>query len=273
MKLRSAGIGSNVMLAAFDGEVHRGERWLTVRTPTNPSFWFGNFVVFDAPPRAGERSEWERVFADEVGSLAGVRHVNLTWDVTDGGLGAAEEFVAAGYARFDDVFLAAHRTHPAERTHAEVEVRPLATDDEWSGALAVQHATADPPASVSLASFQAFQSRNHDRYRAMAAAGFGHGYGAFLDGRVVASMGVFGHAGDDARCQAVATDPEFQRRGIGAALVHGACEHARRALGCERILIQPEPGGAAQRLYESIGFALIEKVTALVRHDGDESRV
>lgn len=265
MPLRSAGLATELMLARFDGEVVEREEHVVVRTPSNPRFWFGNFVLFAGPPAPGDGARWERIFAAEIGGRPGVEHVNLAWDAVAGEVGAASELVAAGYELIRGVFLAAERTRPAAR---DATVRPLATEAEWRAALAVHHAVADPGASgVDPGGVRAFQAAQHARYRLMAAAGFGHAYGAFVDGRLVGTMGVFGpdERADAVRCQSVAVHPDFQRRGLGAALVHGACGHALAATGAGRVWMYGDPDGRARRVYEAVGFRPEEHVAALAR--------
>lgn len=262
MHLRSRGLGTDLLIAGFDGELLDRGDYLVALTPANPTFWFGNFVLFRDAPRPGERERWERVFAEEVGSRPGVGHVNLLFDRTDGEVGAAEEFVDGGYLLLRDLFLRATGTRPTERRVPGAVVRPLEGDAEWAQALAVLHATA--PGDQEPAGFRAFQTRNHARYRRMAEAGFGFVYGAFEGDRVVATMGIFGPDGLS-RCQTVATHPDFQRRGYAASLVHGACEHARAELGSREIWMRADAEGGARRVYERVGFEQAEQVAALAR--------
>jgi hypothetical protein len=35
-----------------------------VRSPANPTFWWGNFMLLDVPPVAGEKGRWLSRFAD-----------------------------------------------------------------------------------------------------------------------------------------------------------------------------------------------------------------
>ncbi|NOT24495.1 MAG: GNAT family N-acetyltransferase [Acidobacteria bacterium] len=53
----------------------------------------------------------------------------------------------------------------------------------------------------------------------------------------------------------LAVDPQFQRRGTGAALLEAACGSAARA-GCRRMtLLVAGPNRTARKLYEEAGFA------------------
>ena len=49
----SAGWRTDLIFARFDGELIERPDCLVVRTPANPSFWWGNFLLFDHAPKAG----------------------------------------------------------------------------------------------------------------------------------------------------------------------------------------------------------------------------
>jgi len=51
---RSLGWRTDLIFARFDGEVSPRSDHLVIRTPHNPGFWWGNFLLFDHAPRAGE---------------------------------------------------------------------------------------------------------------------------------------------------------------------------------------------------------------------------
>src|SRR5262245_29305524 len=82
----------------LDRVVKRRDGYLVVRSPRNPEHYWGNLLLFDEPPSAGDGERWEALFAAELGDERRVRHTTLAWDRTDGVLGAArEEFGGRGY--------------------------------------------------------------------------------------------------------------------------------------------------------------------------------
>ena len=44
----------------FDGELIERADYIVVRTPANPTYWWGNFLLFDQAPQAGDAAEWSR---------------------------------------------------------------------------------------------------------------------------------------------------------------------------------------------------------------------
>src|SRR6202012_2839935 len=78
--------------------VRRRDGYLVVRSPTNPTHYWGNLLVFDEAPAPGEGERWEALFADDFADEPRVAHRPFTWDRTDDFRGAADgEFGARGY--------------------------------------------------------------------------------------------------------------------------------------------------------------------------------
>ena len=76
------------------------------------------------------------------------------------------------------------------------------------------------------------------------------------------------HAGI-ARFQSVETHPEHRRRGLAAAVVHAAGEHALATYGIEVLVIAADADGDAIRIYRRLGFADAERHNTLERRPDD----
>jgi ribosomal protein S18 acetylase RimI-like enzyme len=257
---RSLGYATDLMIASFDGELLRGEDFVAARTPTSPKFWWGNFVLFANPPGAGDLDRWETTFDGEVGVVPGVEHRTLAWDAIDGRQGEIAQFLSSGYEFTRSVFLVTGETRPSRRHRRDVQVRPLEKDAEWDRALEIAHDSLEPPQNT--ASFREFQAQQHRRHRVLVGRGLGKWFGAFKDGAMLATMGLYVRDGL-ARCQSVATAPSYRRQGLCSTLVHSVCAHGVVQMGAERIVIMTEPSGQAVRVYESVGFRVTERVCSL----------
>ena len=77
MHLRSLGYRTDLALLRLDGSVveDRGTH-LVVRTPANPTFHWGNFLLLPRPPEPGRAEHWvetfEREFPDALHRTFGV---------------------------------------------------------------------------------------------------------------------------------------------------------------------------------------------------------
>ena len=60
MEIRSLGLRTEVALRKLSGSTVQDRRdHLVIRTPDNPSFWWGNFVVAPAPPAEWDLPPWQ----------------------------------------------------------------------------------------------------------------------------------------------------------------------------------------------------------------------
>jgi predicted GNAT family acetyltransferase len=96
----------------------------------------------------------------------------------------------------------------------------------------------------------------------MTQAGLGNWWGAFLDGKMVSSLGLFLEHGVG-RFQNVETHPNFQRQGLCGTLVHTAAKHAFETLNARVLVMCADPEYHAARIYESVGFKPNETQIAL----------
>lgn len=260
MQLRSLGYRSDLIFIRFDGQVLDRGRYLVVRSPSNPTYYWGNMLIFDQPPQESDSARWPEIFAGEIGQPPRVRHRTFGWDAPQGELGQAQAFVRQGYRLIQSDVLTARQVQAPQHLNSEVEIRPLASDQDWEAALHNQVRNREEGHDEK--SYRAFRRRQNQRYRAMERAGLGHWYGAFLDGRLVADLGLF-VAQELGRFQNVVTDVDHRRRGIAGTLVYHAARHAQDELGAEQLIIVADRGSDAGRLYRSLGFQHTEHQAGL----------
>jgi hypothetical protein len=129
-----------------DRIVERRDGYLLVRSPGNPAHYWGNLLLFDEAPEAGDAPRWEARFDAAFGDEPRVRHRTFAWDRTDGMAGAArEEFATRGYDIDESIGLVAEadglRAHPRENRDVVVRLLDPATDrDEalWDAVVELQ---------------------------------------------------------------------------------------------------------------------------------------
>ncbi|MCZ4495959.1 MAG: hypothetical protein JWM25_542 [Thermoleophilia bacterium] len=266
MRIRSLGYATDVDVLPTGAIIEDRGPFVVVRSPSNPTHYWGNFLIFREPPVEGDRERWEAHFDHEICARS---HIAFGWDVIDGDVGAAAaEFVAAGYELQEDVVLVAE---PEElRAHArasdDVVIRaldPTPGVDEagWDAATRVQVENRDP--GHTEADHRAFvDARTADRRRR-----FVSGDGAWFvaetaDGDVVAGCGVVVTEGRG-RFQSVDTLEAWRNRGIASRLVHDAGRAAIERFGAERLVIVADSTYHALPLYESLGFVPRERTAGV----------
>jgi ribosomal protein S18 acetylase RimI-like enzyme len=228
--------------------------YLVVRTPANPGFWWGNFLLLDAVPEDGSLGLWMDRFAAE---FPEAKHVTFGIDTLDAEAAIPAEFIEAGLEPDRSIALtAADVTEPAH-VNSEVEIRALASDDDWrqSAELGMRLFTTD---------LDYYLGRARARRRIIE-QGLGVWFGAFEDGALVAQLGLFRTGDGLARYQDVETDPALRRRGLAGTLVWQAGRYGVEELGAHTLVIVADKDGDAIRLYRSVGFTDAEGQLGLCR--------
>lgn len=237
-----------------------GGAW-AIRLREEPGYWWGNFVLFSEAPRPEDLEAWPEAFAGAFGGLPAVRHQAFGWDDPTGALGASAAFEAAGYLLQSGVVLGGDAKGLA-LPEAEARVRPLTSEADWGQACENQIACRgeghDP------APYRAFKVAQMAGHQAAVAAGRAAWFGAFLGDRLVADCGLYVEGGLG-RFQSVGTAPGFRRQGHARALLAGASRWGLERMGAQRLLIVTDEEGPARRIYEGLGYRVLERALGLVR--------
>ena len=250
----------------------RHDDHLVVRSPSNPGHYWGNLLVFDDPPRAGDRRRWEEIFAAEFADQSAVRHRAFCWDRTDDDPGEARaEFEAAGYdvERTVGLIAAPDELEPHPRANRAVTVRALppergtADEDLWDQVLEIHVAGRDAD-RFDEDTHREFSRRRLADLRDLFRAGRGAWYVALLGDQVVGSCGVV-VTGGRGRFQSVDTVVAHRRQGICSRHVVDAARDAATTHGARRLVIAAEAGYHALGIYESLGFRAVERVVGVCR--------
>jgi RimJ/RimL family protein N-acetyltransferase len=259
--LRALTLGwrTDLIFARFDGEVIERGAYRVVRTPSNPGFWWGNFLLFDDAPGAGDAARWMALFDAEIAQgQTGSRHIAFGVNTTQP-FDAPPEFTSAGFEHFESTVLTmtrARRRRPrVPLDAAQYRARRLALPAEAVLAVELQVA-GDAGEHQPIAEYRLFRERQMARYGAMERDGLGHWFGVFAaDGTLVADCGLFiDETGTLGRFQHVCTHPSFRRRGLCTALIDAVCGHGLDLMNLQTLVIVADPHDVAIGLYESLGF-------------------
>jgi ribosomal protein S18 acetylase RimI-like enzyme len=261
----SLGYRTDLMLRRLAGaQTQDRGGYLVVRTPANPGFWWGNFLLFGAPPGPGDGARWLAAFAAEFPTAG---HLALGVDGTGGDCGDASELAAMGVTVEVNTVLTAARVRPPGRPLGGVQCRPLAGGGDWAQALALRVACdGDPeePGDPTDPDYRQFLERQVSESRLLCERGHGSWFGAFVDGQLRSGCGIFTDGRGLARFQAVETHPGFRRRGLASHVVAAAARHAL-SLGAATLVIVADPAAPAIGIYRSLGFADTQRQVQLQR--------
>jgi GNAT superfamily N-acetyltransferase len=253
--------------------VERRDGYWVVQSPANPTFWWGNFLLFDEAPAPGDGDRWERLFEAAFGDRRDVTHRTFAWDRTDGSPGEADqELVARGYELERTTGLIASPTEitPHPRANAVADVRvldPSADESLWEQVITLQMAQAQGD-YLDSGYHETFLRRRQASLQELFRDGRGAWYVAVLEGEVAGSLGVV-VTGGRARYQAVDTADAHRGKGVATRLVVEAAAHATSRQLIDHFVIAADPDYHALGIYESVGFRPGEHVVgALLKPPG-----
>jgi GNAT superfamily N-acetyltransferase len=248
VEVRSLGYRTDLMVRVLEGSQveDRGE-YLVIRTPRNPTYWWGNFLLL-SPPKPGQAASWVAAFAAE---FPAARHVAIGIDVTEISPVDIGEYVDQDLRLERSSVLTAQELAEPPRPNRQAAYRELSGDDDW-------RRSAELTAAVNAGEPGSDPEFLHARVaaeRALAEAGHGCWFGAFADGDLVAQLGLITDGSGVARYQNVETHPDWRRRGLAGTLVWQAGRHGLDALGASTLVIVADPLAEAIRVYRTLGFA------------------
>ena len=244
VRVTSVGFATHLMVKQLEGSSVRDEGdHIVVRTSAIPDYYWGNFVLAGAD--LGDHERWLAVFAREFPAAG---HVAVGLDGS-----AASEELLAGYrqaglaAEISQVLVTTRMDARAPRA----DCRLLISDDDWA---AFPELTLDCDDRADE-QHQLFLRRRAGQQRELSRGPRVVWFGAFVEGRLRASLGLVSDGRGLVRYQDVQTHPDFRRRGLARSLVATAGRYALDEMGARTLVIVADPGYHAINLYRSVGFA------------------
>lgn len=265
MQIRSLAYRTDIALLRAGGSaVADHDDHVVIRTPDNPTFWWGNFVLIPELPTS--RDDVERGLGLFREAFPDADHVAIGVDVVTAEGGSEGTLAEHGLEVACDPVLTASAL-PSGGSVPGVTIRPLLGDRDW--AEQTELTMTDPDTGDTQAA-RAFTLGRIASQRALVEGSVGHWLGAFVDGALRASLGIFGAGDSLARFQDVRTHPDWRRRGLASALIAAASSAARDDLGADTLVIVADAGSDADRLYRSLGFTAQQDQLSLTRPPAGE---
>lgn len=238
---------TDLHLARIDGQVKVLPTHTIVRTPSNPDFYHGNFLLLPRPPTAESLPVWIDLARE---TFPASHHVLLRWDDDE----TLPIEVARAHAMERDEGLAMAATALIEPPRADLVVRRIDPATEWDRVVALNRAC-DPSEIVGEDSAHTrYRERRRAGFKAYVDGGHGHWWGAFdADGQLIGQCGMVDCPEGRARFQAVEVHPAHRRHGVCSTLITAVGRDAF-ARGHEMVLLAADPEGPARGLYGRLGF-------------------
>jgi ribosomal protein S18 acetylase RimI-like enzyme len=248
MDIQGLGWRTDLALLEISGSVleDRGDH-VVVRTPDNPTFWWGNFVLLAGPPTdAADARQWLGVFEAEFPAAA---HRTFGIDGTVGTAADGAPLAALGMETEVSSVMTATSVHEPPKPNREPTYRPLESDADWEQQVELTMA------GETIGYDREFSEGRALAHRRLVDAGQGQWWGAFKGGRLLSSMGLFRASPGLARFQTVKTHPDARGKGLAGTLVHEIGRFGFADLDAETLVMVADPEYLAIRVYRSVGFA------------------
>jgi ribosomal protein S18 acetylase RimI-like enzyme len=250
MDIRSLAFRTDLAMLEHSGSLieDRGTH-LVVRTPDNPTYWWGNFLLLaSAPADSDEASAWVETFQSE---FPAARH--RTFGV-DGSADDLAPFAEIGFGYDVSTVMTATSVHEPPHPDTRATYRRFESDQDWDQQIELTTAGEDPRWYD-----DGFVTQQAAAQRRLCDAGHGAWWGAFEDGRLLSSMGLFTASPGLARFQSVKTHPDARGRGLAGTLVHRVSRFGFEELGAQTLVMVADPEYLAIRIYRGVGFADTER--------------
>ncbi len=261
MKLSSLSLRTNMIFARNESEIISRESYIVVKTMSNPTFHWGNYLIFKRAPKDGDIVNWMNIFQKEFSHYKTFDHYVFAWDE----LAEPEsvEYLSYDFSLEQSVSLQTNAVNPPKHHNRNVVVRLLSSKEDWEGATELQVQCRDP--KFSYEEYKEFKSNQDKSYHKLIGEKRGGRFGAFLDGKIVADLGIYFEDGL-ARYQSVVTHPDYRGRGICGTLVYESGKYALDNWSVKTLCMEADPDYHAARIYESVGFTPAENSYSLYRY-------
>lgn len=246
MDVPSLACRTDLALARLAGAevVDHGDH-ISVRTLDNPTYYGGNYLLLPSAPSPEELEDWEQVFSR---TFPGAGHRTYGVATAHGVREDMAAFAAAGLDVDASTVMTARSVHGPPRPNQVATYRVLHDDDDWRQQVDLW--LADPQDGTS----EEFVTAKVEAERHMTQTGAGAWWGAFVDGRLCSSLGLFAASPGLARFQNVQTRPDARGQGLAGTLVERAGRFGLEELEAETLVMVADPDYHAVRVYRSVGF-------------------
>jgi len=254
VKVSSLGYQTDLALLQLGGSLVEdcGDH-LVIRSPHNPTHWWGNFILLTQVPAPHDSQRWIDRFVEV---FPDAEHRAIGFDSADRRVGELDWFVAHGFEAEAQMVMTATEVYEPPHPNTDALFRRLRSKADWAQSIELgvrcNERQLEPEAYRRFLSAQGATRRRLDQSK------IGSWFGAFLHGQLVSQMGLISAGSGLARFQSVETDPDHRRRGLAGSLVHFVSTFGFDELRARSLVMVADPNYFAIDLYRAVGFAETE---------------
>jgi ribosomal protein S18 acetylase RimI-like enzyme len=260
----SAGWRTDFIVHRHDGLVVERDDCIVVRTPDNPTFFWGNFLLLPTLPGDDALERWLARFDDEIGCLQPASRHRAFGVNAPCAQAELPHWQRAGFELQHSHVMqlgAGALQAPARAARGEVSFRSADLPRESADFVELQCAdTMGHP----VPAYRAFRERKMAAVVRMQATGAAQWFGVWCDGVLAADCGLV-RDGELGRFQHVSTHPAWRRRGLCSTLVHAVSQWGFMQWGLRTIVMVADPDDVAIGIYRSLGYTTALQTVGLER--------
>ncbi len=246
--MTNLGYLTDLFFLETDKEITTYPNYIVVKSPNEPYFYYGNFLLLKQMPENFKKAKLEKQFKSHF-SDERIRHFTFCWS------GKVKEhlssFLQTGYTLQLISVLAASPTNfiRLKQKNEDLNIRSFSTKADWQQWIDLE--CEEKPNGFEATSYRQFMQGRAKLYQQLNQQKNGNFYGAYLDNELVAAAGLF-HQQGIGRFQSVLTKAAYRRQGICKTLINYICHIAFQQL--QQLVIAAEPSYHALDIYKSFGF-------------------
>lgn len=244
---------TDFILHRLDAQIVERPDCLVVRTPSNPTFYWGNCLILPRLPAEDDLAHWLGRFHEEIaGPQPASRHVAIGADVDFCGQ-RLPRWEAAGFSLQVETMMQlvpGGERQAARAPRGRTELKPLEFPADAAAIIEVEMTDAGGFEPIG---YRAYLQRQHERYVRLQAQDRLRWFGLVCDGTLAATCGLL-RDGSTGRFQRVITHADWRRRGLASALVQGVVRWAFGPWQLRRLYMAADPGDVAIGIYRALGF-------------------
>jgi RimJ/RimL family protein N-acetyltransferase len=256
------------IFAQFDSVIDVHANYIIVRTPNNPQFYWGNFLLIDHAPASNQWPQWLALFKQAITEVQPMsQHIAIGFNhATQAKVALPQTLQEQGWQQDTLATLVLNTSDlrlQAGILPTEYIFKLLNLADDEKALAELKCRNNDDGYEIEV--YRNYLARRLARDARMSAAGQGGWYGVFTrdSHELIACCGLFNGTGDDAtlgRFQYVLVDKPYRRQGLCKAMVARVVADGFDARGLQTQVIAAYPKEAAIRIYRSLGFRDVNQI-------------
>lgn len=264
MKIKSLAYRTDLIYSEFEGTVKNKENYLVIKTPSRPSYFWGNYILMKNAPQNESYKEWIDIYKSEF-NKSEPNFMTFGIDSTDNHINNLEQFINNGFTIKSTSVLTSTILKYPKKYNSNIEIRQLNDDNDWKGWVDVHK---NENWYLSKDSESAFLETQLVSTRKFTESYPGMRFGAFLNGKLVGDLGIY-FSNDIGRFNSVSTHQDYRNKGICQTLLYESFKHVTEKCNIKKLVIVADNEYFALDIYKKAGFIETENQIGLEWYNKD----